>query len=229
MHRIMGMMEMGANRMLIHNQDQGSTTKKIQETRIQQRKRRRQRKRKHRLEQQNPEETRKKKKTIHRKDSTLKAITFTTFKPVGSTEPPEETIFDPTVMSDEQMMDLYNEVSKEVTNRWKRASRDDTRLAARKNKEKQVLKDVVLLAKEKLDIDQPTEGIDPLAAMKHLIEAVISTGANNQAEIQHLRQENKELKQLHNRALRNNQDGLAQQTTTILQSSLRNLKRYVKN
>jgi hypothetical protein len=49
------------------------------------------------------------------------------------------------------------------------------------NKEKQVLKDFVLLAKEKLGIDQPTEGVDPLATIKQLVEAVISTGANNQA------------------------------------------------
>jgi hypothetical protein len=79
------------------------------------------------------------------------------------------------------MMILYNEVSKEVTSFWKKASKGGTQLAARKNKEKYILTNVVQLAKEKLDIDQPTKGIDPLIATKVLIEAIISTTANNQA------------------------------------------------
>jgi hypothetical protein len=51
-----------------------------------------------------------------------------------------------------------------------------------------------------LGIDQPTEGIDPLETMKHLIKAFIIIVANNQVEIHHPRQENMDIKQLHNRA-----------------------------
>jgi hypothetical protein len=51
------------------------------------------------------------------------------------------------------MMNLYNEVSKEVTTQWKRDLKYATRLATRNIKEKQILTDVVLLAKEKMDID----------------------------------------------------------------------------
>jgi hypothetical protein len=46
-----------------------------------------------------------------------------------------------------------------------------------------------------LGIEQQTwKGVDPLVAIKHLVDIVISTGANNQEEIQYLRQENKDLK-----------------------------------
>jgi hypothetical protein len=38
-------------------------------------------------------------------------------------KPPAQTEFDPTFMSNEQIMDLYNEVSKEATNRWEKALR----------------------------------------------------------------------------------------------------------
>jgi hypothetical protein len=96
----------------------------------------------------------KKKNTIHRKDSTSKMTTFTTFKPVRSEEPPIEIMFNPTVASDEKMLDLYNEVTKEVTNIWKRAMRDGAQLIARRNKEKQILQECALLAKEKLGLEQ---------------------------------------------------------------------------
>jgi hypothetical protein len=83
------------------------------------------------------------------------------------------------------VIDLYNEVNKEVTNIWKRDMRDDAQLIARRNKEKQILKDCALLTKEKLGIDQPIEGIDPLAKIKRLVKEVIDTSENNQLEIQH--------------------------------------------
>jgi hypothetical protein len=88
-------------------------------------------------------------------------------------------------------------VTKEATNRWKRVAQDGARLVARRNKEKQVLKELYYWQREKLGIDQLTEGVDPLETIKQLVELVISTCANNQVEIHHLRQENRDLKQLH--------------------------------
>jgi hypothetical protein len=128
------------------------------------------------LEQQNI--TKEKKKV-----TTTKSITFTTFKLVGSVEPQAQKKFNPTVTSDEQIMDLYNEVSKEATNRWKKALSERTQIKARRIKEKQILNNYINLAKEKLGIDHLTEGVDPLIAMRSLIQEVISTRENNQEEI----------------------------------------------
>jgi hypothetical protein len=91
-----------------------------------------------------------------------------------------------------------------------------------------VLKDVLLLSKEKFGIDQLTEGVYPLATIKQSVEVVISTGANNQVEIHHLRQENRELKQLHIRSMRRNHDGVAQQTTTIFHTEFDKFKEVRK-
>jgi hypothetical protein len=51
-----------------------------------------------------------------------------------STKPPVETKFDPIVASDEQIMDLYNEVFKEVTNRWKKSLSERMQIRERRNK-----------------------------------------------------------------------------------------------
>ena len=64
------------------------------------------------------------------------------------------------------MMNIYNEVFKEIKTQLNKASRDETRLAMRKNKEKEILTDFLLLAKEKIEIDKSAKVIDPLATLK---------------------------------------------------------------
>jgi hypothetical protein len=54
---------------------------------------------------------------------------------------------------------------------------------ARRSKSKKILKDIVLLAREKLGLEQQMEGVYSLAAIKHLIESVIRKTTNNQEEI----------------------------------------------
>jgi hypothetical protein len=44
----------------------------------------------------------------------------------------------------------------------------------------------VLLEKGKLGIDQSSKGVDQSAAIKQMVEEVISIGANNQEEIHQL-------------------------------------------
>jgi hypothetical protein len=51
--------------------------------------------------------------------------------------------------------------------------------------------------------------VEPIATVKHLIHAVLITITNNQAEIQHLRQENKDLKQQSSQKVKTNQETLA--------------------
>jgi len=69
------------------------------------------------------------------KDNTQKAITFKNFNLVRSIEPPVEKTFDPSV-AHEHMLDLYAQVTKEATNRWKRALKDGSLLTTRRNNEK---------------------------------------------------------------------------------------------
>jgi hypothetical protein len=85
------------------------------------------------------------------------------------------------------MLNLYSEVTKEATNRWKRDLKDSVQLTTRRNNEKKIVNHCTLITKEKLGIEHPTEGVDPLEAIKSLVEEVIYTCANNQLEIQHLR------------------------------------------
>jgi hypothetical protein len=105
------------------------------------------------------------------------------FKPFRSTKPLAETKFNRLVVSDEKIMDLCNGISKEATNRWKKALRERTRIREIRNKEKEILKKYFFLAKAKLGIDHLTKGDNPLVAMRSLIEVVIYTRENNQEEI----------------------------------------------
>jgi hypothetical protein len=52
------------------------------------------------------------KKVVYKSGTTPKSITFTMFKLVGLTEPPKKIEFNPIVVSDEHIMDLYNELYK---------------------------------------------------------------------------------------------------------------------
>jgi len=133
-------------------------------------------------------------------------------------------MFDATVASDEQMIGLYSEVTKEPTNRWKRAMKYGSWLISMRNKEKKILQECSLLSKEKLRLEKLTEGIDPFTTIKMLVEAVIEKGANNQLEIQHLKWTNKEIRKLHSQTFWNNQDVMAQQTSTIIQSEYEKFK-----
>jgi len=45
-------------------------------------------------------------------------------------------IFDPSMASNAQILNLYHEVEKESTSRWKRAMKDGDQLIERKDKEK---------------------------------------------------------------------------------------------
>jgi len=57
-----------------------------------------------------------------------------------------------------------------------------------------MLQGCATLAKEKLGIEHPMEGMDPLEAFKGLVEEVVKTSARSQYEIQDLKRANKEMK-----------------------------------
>jgi hypothetical protein len=50
-------------------------------------------------------------------------------------------------------MELYTKVSKEEMTRWKIVTRDGSLLMAKLNKEKKILKNTVLLVKEKFGLE----------------------------------------------------------------------------
>jgi hypothetical protein len=79
-----------------------------------------------------PKKKKKKKKTIHRKETTYLVTTFTTFRLVDSSIPMTKMIFDPSVASDAQILNLYNEVTKESTSIWKREMKDGDRTIRKK-------------------------------------------------------------------------------------------------
>jgi hypothetical protein len=58
------------------------------------------------------ERTKNKKKMIHEKETTSSITSFTSFKPIETSEPTTYIIFDPTLANDTQIFDLCNEVEK---------------------------------------------------------------------------------------------------------------------
>jgi hypothetical protein len=104
-------------------------------------------------------------------------------------------MFDPTVASDEKMLDLYNEVTKEATNRWKRAMRDGGQLIARRNKEKQILQGVCAAHQREIGyrtVDRRTRPISNnqrVGQSSHQHRCKQST-----MEIQHLKKETNKLR-----------------------------------